>query len=116
MVLEHIKDSDKIWIFPSSEPLDIDTSNKVLQLIDEYLRGWKAHGKDLRAYSQILENRFLLIGLDQNFEMASGCSIDSMVRKVGEIESTFKLNLRDRSQVYYITENGTIQKIHFAYE
>ena len=94
-------EQNRIWIFASPSPLGIDISNRLKNDIDDFLQKWQAHGKDLIAKSQIVENHFIIIEVDENLEKASGCSIDSMVHLIGSLEKKYQINLSERSLVYY---------------
>lgn len=49
------------------------------------LNQWAAHGQALLASSKVIDNRFIIIGVDEGFHVPSGCSIDASVRSLQEI-------------------------------
>ncbi|MEM9868367.1 MAG: ABC transporter ATPase, partial [Bacteroidota bacterium] len=66
-----------------------------------FLTQWTAHGANLKAGFQIPYNRFLVIGLDQSVNSASGCSIDASVHFIQLLEQKFKVDLLDKMNVSY---------------
>jgi len=66
-----------------------------------FLEAWTAHGSDLRVGLDWRHHRFLLVGVDERAAGASGCSIDALTRRLGELEEELGLRLRDASPVWY---------------
>ncbi len=102
---ESLSEESKIWVFQSSKAIDESTAHNILTETDTFLHQWAAHGADLLASATIEFNRFLIIGIDQEFNMASGCSIDSMVRFVQGIEQKYNLGLFDRTKLVFKKQN-----------
>ncbi len=99
--LNHIPDTSKVWIFASPKSISKDISAEILTHIDAFLKQWKAHGKELKSFKEFIDGHFLIIAVDESFEQATGCSIDSMVHFIAEIEKKYQINFTDRSLVYY---------------
>ena len=59
----------------------------------------------MTAEADVLHNLFLVFIADEAKLGASGCSIDSSVHFVKQIEQEFQLNFFDRLNVAYKTEN-----------
>lgn len=91
----------KVWIFASTQQLKPTIQSQILAILNHFLAGWKAHGKQLEATSQILENHFIKITVYPTTEQASGCSIDALVKQIQAIEQQFGLTLLDRMNVFY---------------
>ena len=94
---EDLKSSSRIWIFQSSKSINVSKQNHILEETDVFLNQWAAHGAQLLASCTIEYDHFLIIATDEDFNMASGCSIDSMTRFVQELAQKHELNLFDRS-------------------
>lgn len=110
--LNHLPDTSKVWIFASPNPIEEDLSKIILNHISDFLNQWKAHGKELKSHKQFIDNHFLIVAVDESFEQATGCSIDSMVHFISEIEKKYHLSLTDRSLIYY-KDNQDIKTIPF---
>jgi len=66
-----------------------------------FLGTWAAHGSGLKAAVRIVEHRLLLISADESFTNVSGCSIDSQITFLKEIQSRLKINLFNRGDIFY---------------
>ncbi len=89
-------DHSKVWIYQSSRAFrDVEVQG-IRHRIKEFISDWKAHGEDLKAFGDVYYNQFIVIIVDEAQAKASGCSIDSSVHFIKEIEATFEVNLFDR--------------------
>lgn len=90
----------RIWVYQTNRQL---TDNEAIN-IENYLKPavnqWAAHGAALLASATILHKRFIIIGLDQNMNAASGCSIDASTRWFKELGEALNVDFFDRSQAY----------------
>ena len=110
---EHISDQDRVWIFGSSRKLNEGQRESLIAEIESFLSQWKAHGKELRSAVTIEDDLFIIISVDESFEKASGCSIDSMVHFINAIESRTNLNLTDRALIFYKNPDNLIKRCVF---
>ena len=94
---ESLSDRSRIWVYQSKEKLDASTAKNILDEANTFLQQWAAHGADLMASVTIEYDRFLILATDENFNMASGCSIDSKVRFVQGLDQKYQLDLFDRT-------------------
>jgi len=52
------------------------------------------------------EGRFLLIGVDESAEVASGCSIDALVKNLRALGGELGLSFVDHAPVWYRSSDG----------
>lgn len=64
-----------------------------------FLAEWKAHGNDLMAGSEVFNDLFLVVALDESFSAASGCSIDTCVRRILQLGQEMQVDFMDRTNV-----------------
>lgn len=98
----------RVWVYKSEVPLGIERRAMVLERGRAFTGGWAAHGAPLDAAVDVLHDRFVVIGVDEEQARASGCSIDKSVRFVQELERDLGLRLTDRMVVLY-ERDGTVQ-------
>ena len=91
----------RIWIYQCNRPFTLDEIQEISNKLQTFLDGWTAHGADLKAAFEIRYKRFVVIGLDQNQQLASGCSIDASVNFIQQLETAFKVDLLDKLNVSY---------------
>ena len=103
----------RLWVFPASRPLGADERRTLLAEVDDFLEGWRAHGAPLRAGRELVEERFLLVGVDVDAESPSGCSIDALVNRLRALGSDLGVTLIDHASVWYRTR-GDAGEVHAA--
>ena len=91
----------RIWIYQCNRSFTLDEIQEISNKLQNFLEGWTAHGADLKAAFEIRYKRFVVIGLDQNQQLASGCSIDASVHFIQQLETAFKVDLLDKLNVSY---------------
>ena len=103
------KDS-RVWIFQSIGFIDDPTIEKINSKLKIFLDDWKSHQMNFKSSFEIRNNTFIIIAADES-NLVSGCSIDSLVNFIKELESLFDLQLMDKLHVKYIF-NDEIQTKH----
>jgi len=101
---------ERIWIYQSNREFTAQENELIIQKLSNFMEQWKAHGKELAAHAEVKFNRFIIIFLNEALEAASGCSIDSSVRFLKEIERELQIDLFDRMQIAY-RRDGKIEAV-----
>jgi len=104
----NLPDTSRVWIYLSNR---VFTDNEVAQInekIAAFTQGWASHGQDLAAAGAVVQNRFVILGVDQSRGGASGCSIDSSVHFVKQLEADYGVDLFDR-MLFAFEVNGELQ-------
>lgn len=108
---EALPDDSRLWVFPVQDPLDPHQVSTLLRTVETFLDGWAAHGAPLTAGCSWVEDRFLLVAVDQATVPPSGCSIDSMVRVLKELEGSLGQRIVDHGPVYYRDSGGEVRRL-----
>lgn len=103
-----LPDSSRVWVFGSAKPLDEAAARTLLETVDTYLAGWRAHGEPLTSGRDWREDRFLTIAVDPRESAASGCSLDALYRMFKQIEPVLGGSLLDGGRVYYRDAEGMV--------
>ena len=90
----------RIWVFQSKDQLDESTYNLIKKKISVFLENWKSHQKSFESSFIIKYKTFVVIAADET-NLVSGCSIDSLINFVKNIEDEFEINLLDKLDVKY---------------
>jgi hypothetical protein len=98
---DKLPDDARVWIFGAAAPVDHVDAAKLLAVVDTFLEQWKAHGHPLTAARDWRDERFLVIGVDQRTEGASGCSIDGLFRALQDLERAVGASLVGGGLVFF---------------
>jgi len=98
---KELPDSSRIWIYQASRSFTEKEVGDIQAEMNAFIQNWTAHGQDLKSGYEIRYNRFLVIGLDQSAQSATGCSIDASVHFVQKLEKKYDVELLDKMNVSY---------------
>ena len=96
-----LPESARIWIYQSNRSFSEEEVQLITEETKQFLTQWTAHGADLKAGFEMPYRRFIVIGLDQSLNAASGCSIDASVHFIQQLEKRFQIDLLDKMNVSY---------------
>ncbi|MGB3775520.1 MAG: ABC transporter ATPase [Leeuwenhoekiella sp.] len=99
---DELPQESRVWIYQSNRKFTPEEIVSLQSKLDEFLKKWTAHGANLQAGAEIKYEYFIVIGLDQNRNAASGCSIDAQVHFIQELEQDLNIELLDKMNVTYI--------------
>jgi len=97
--------NSRVWVYQSNRFLSETEVSSIQELGNNFIQQWAAHGASLKANFDVLYNLFIVLAVDEQQALASGCSIDSSVKFIKDLETKFNLNLFDRMQVAYRIDN-----------
>lgn len=105
-----LPDDARIWIFSADEALDDTRRSDLLARVDRFLEGWNAHGHALTGARHLVEDRFLVIGVDERTAPPSGCSIDALHHSLYHFEEQHGVGITDHGHVHYRDRGGEVRQ------
>ncbi|MCX6181555.1 MAG: ABC transporter ATPase [Bacteroidetes bacterium] len=97
--------NSRVWIYQSNRILTNEETAKAQEIINGFLPNWKSHGKELEAAIELYHNLFIVVFANEAAEAPSGCSIDSSVGMIKQIQSALNIDLFDRLTLAYIKDD-----------
>lgn len=97
----------RIWIYQSNRPFSQQEAERLNQLCQQFLADWTSHKKLMEAGIEILHERFIVIGVNEQTAPPSGCGIDKSLKFIEQLEKSFGFSLLNRMNVAY-RKNGQI--------
>lgn len=101
MNYQELADQSRVWIYQANRKLNEKEVIEIKKYGAKFIAQWAAHGSDLQAAFEVFYNQFIVLFADESQVRASGCSIDSSVRFIKEIEKEYQLDLFDRLNLTY---------------
>ncbi len=108
---EDFSPATRIWIYAASRELSGEEVEKLNPVIASFAKNWVSHNLQLKATGFILENRFLILAVDESQAGASGCSIDKSVKFVRDIGDSLQVDFFNRLDFFYY-EGEKLKNIH----
>jgi len=124
IIPEDFHDSSRVWIYQSNRLFTISEALQIEEILEGFAENWLSHGTPVKGYANLLYGQFVIIMADETATGVSGCSTDSSVRVMKQLEEQFNVNMFDRqllafmvkdkvqmlplAQLKYAVENGFI--------
>ncbi|WJJ95320.1 ABC transporter ATPase [Algibacter luteus] len=96
-----LPEESRVWIYQANRSFSESELEEIKAKLDIFIENWTAHGSDLQAGYLIKYKRFIVIGLNQNLNNATGCSIDASVHFIQQLEKEYNVDLMDKMNVSY---------------
>jgi hypothetical protein len=96
---------ERIWIYPCDRKLSEKEKSELSAKLEHFVKNvWAAHNVKLKAAYQIPYDHFIILSVDQEEVTASGCSIDSSVHFMQQIQKEYGLDFFNRQRMMYLKE------------
>ena len=106
VAFKDLPETARVWIYQSDKNLEISQKENLAAQATAFCEQWSAHSTPLKSAYKILHDKFLVLAVDEGFNLASGCSIDSSVRFVKGVEQQIGVNFFDRTQVAFLIDDN----------
>jgi hypothetical protein len=107
---EDFNDNSRVWIYQSSRIFSDDEVLHIKEMLRDLVANWKSHGIPVKGYANLFFDQFIILMADEMATGVSGCSIDSSVRIIGQIEQQFKVEMFNWQSLAFIV-NDKVQII-----
>ena len=91
----------RVWVYQSDRKFTSVEESEILNKLAAFTNQWKAHGNELLAKAEIRYGFFIILTVDESQAGVTGCSIDSSVRLIKEIEQEYHVDLFNRFNIAY---------------
>ena len=98
---ENLPIHSRVWIYQSDRKFTNQEVDFISEKAKAFIDQWTKHGSDLQGSFTIKYNQFLVLAVDEEINNVSGCSIDSSVRFIQEIEKLLKVDMMDKMNISF---------------
>ncbi len=120
LVPEDFANESRVWIYQSSRMFLMSEALQIEGILEDFVANWKSHGVPVKGYANLIFGQFIIFMADESATGVSGCSTDSSVRVVKEIERLFNVSMFDRMTLAFVKEDKVqmlpLQQISYAIE
>lgn len=120
LIPEDFDDSSRVWIYQASRIFALPEALQIESILEDFVENWKSHGTPVKGYANLVFGQFVIFMADETATGVSGCSTDSSVRVVKEIEQLFNNNMFDRLTLAFLHNEKVqmlpIQQLSYAIE
>ncbi|MDN3668738.1 hypothetical protein QWY93_05290 [Echinicola jeungdonensis] len=106
---EQMPESSRVWVYQANRPFTPEESNFIENRLTAFCNEWTTHGDLMPTSFDIKYNQVIVLSVDESQIGASGCSIDSSVQALREIETALEINLLDKGKISFIEKDQITQ-------
>ena len=92
----------RVWVYQSSRLFSLGEALQIEDLLNHFVENWKSHGTPVKGFGTLFFGQFIILMADERATGVSGCSTDSSVRLIKEIEQLYKVSMFDRQNLAFI--------------
>ena len=117
---ENFNELSKVWIYQSSRLLSMSEALRIEPLLENFVSQWQSHGAPVKGFANLFFGQFIIIIADETHTHVGGCSTDSSVKLIKQIEQDFKLDFFNRQTLAFIIKDKVqvlpMQQLNYALE
>lgn len=98
----HFADESRVWIYQCNRAFTAAEALEIGEMLSDFVRTWHSHGEPVKGYGHLFFGQFIILMADESDSGVSGCSTDSSVRIIKEIERKFQVRLFDRIMLAFL--------------
>jgi hypothetical protein len=91
----------RVWVYQSSRLFMMSEALHIEELLNNFAANWQSHGAPVKGYGNLFYGQFIVLMADERATGVSGCSTDSSVRLIKQIEQLFNVNMFDRQMLTF---------------
>src|SRR5580765_4302272 len=92
----------KVWIYQANRLFSLSDALKIELILKDFTARWLSHGTPVKGAAYLFFGQFIVLMADERATGVSGCSTDSSVRLIKEIEKDFGVSMFDRMALAFI--------------
>ena len=97
-------DESRVWIYQSNRLFFISEALQIEEILENFVAGWKSHGAEVKGYANLFFGHFIVLMADESATGVSGCSTDSSVRLIKDIEQKMNVQLFERQTLAFLVK------------
>ena len=117
---ENFSPDSRVWIYQSSRIFTLSEALAVEDLLNDFTDKWLSHGTPVKGAGYLFFGQFIILMADEKATGVSGCSTDSSVRLIKDIEQRFGLNMFDRTTLAFLVKDKVqllpLSQLQYAFD
>jgi hypothetical protein len=102
---ENFHPDSRVWVYQCNRLFSLSEAFEIEELLKNFTAQWKSHGTPVKGEAHLFFGRFVILIADETATGVSGCSTDSSVRLIKDIEQQFAVNMFDRMTLAFVVKD-----------
>jgi len=120
LIPEDFHPTSKVWIYQANRLFFLSEALEIEDMLNEFVATWRSHGDKVEGYGNLLFGQFIILMADETKSGVSGCSTDSSVRLIKEIEKRFEVDMFNRQNLAFVVKDKVqllpLSQLNYAFE
>ena len=99
------QDNSKVWIYQCNRLFALIEALQIEEILEQFTAGWQSHSQPVKGFANLFFGQFIVLMADETQTSVGGCSIDSSVKMIKEIEQKFNVSMFDRQLLAFIIKD-----------
>ena len=95
----------RVWVYQSSRLFSLGEALDIEEMLKDFTSKWLSHGATVKGAGHLFFRQFVILVADEMSTGVSGCSTDSSVHLIREIEKRFEVNMFDRTTLAFVVKD-----------
>jgi hypothetical protein len=117
---ESFSTDSRVWIYQSSRLFTLNEALVIEDLLNDFTAKWLSHGAPVKGAGYLFFGQFIVLMADEKATGVSGCSTDSSVRLIKDIEQRFGVNMFDRTTLAFVVKDKVqllpLSQLQYAFD
>lgn len=113
LIPKDFDDNSRVWIYQCNRPFTVSEAIEIEELLQNFTNSWNSHGNPVKGFANLFFGQFIIFIADETAADVSGCSTDTSVLVIKNIEQDYNVNLFDRLTLAFAI-NERIQLVPMA--
>ena len=102
---EDFADSSRVWIYQSSRVFFMSEAFELEDMFKAFVNSWKSHGDTVKGFANLFFGQFIVLMADETQSGVSGCSTDSSVHLIKDVEKKYNVDLFNRMDLAFLIKD-----------
>lgn len=94
----------RVWIYQCNQLFTLNEALEIEEILKEFIMQWNSHGSPVKGEAHLFFGQFIVLIADETATGVGGCSTDSSVRVIKNIEQRFAVSMFDRTSLAFIVK------------
>ena len=105
LISANFSPGSRVWIYQASRLFTLQEALEIEETLKTFSVNWLSHGAKVKGEAHLFFGQFIIFLADETATGISGCSTDSSVRVIKEIEKRFAVNMFDRNTLAFVVKD-----------
>lgn len=99
----------RVWVYQAMRPFTTEEVHTATEAIAAFTGNWLSHGAKVKGTGIVVPEGFIILIADIAVTDVSGCSTDSSVRVIKDLDSRFNAGLFDRQLLAFLVDDAVVR-------